>query len=87
MLTINKIDLITTNPDYLSDISTSHIFCSAKTGEGMLDILEAIASYKKEAEAEVPSSRRNERIKDENLTDSDENENIDSIIKEFQGKF
>lgn len=87
MLTINKIDLITTNPDYLSEIPNNHIFCSAKTGEGMLDILEAIASFKKEAEAETPLSQLNEGIDEEGVTDNKEKGNIDSIIKEFQGKF
>lgn len=87
LLTINKIDLISTNPDYLSDISNGHIFCSAKTAEGMLDILEAIASLRKEAEAEALSSRWDERISKENITNSNENENINSIIKEFKGKF
>ena len=87
LLNINKIDLISTNPDYLSDISERHIFCSAKTGEGMLDILEAIASFKKEAEAEAISSRRNESINEENDADNNEEENVDSIIKEFEGKF
>ncbi|MHA2246306.1 MAG: ADP-ribosylation factor-like protein [Candidatus Hodarchaeales archaeon] len=86
-LTINKIDLISTNPDYLSDVSERHIFCSAKTGEGMLDILEAIASLKKEAEAEALSSRWNESINEKNTIDNNEEENVDSIRKEFQGKF
>ncbi|MFW9905072.1 MAG: ADP-ribosylation factor-like protein [Candidatus Thorarchaeota archaeon] len=87
LLTINKIDLINSYPDYLSNISQNHIFCSAKTGEGMLDILEAIASFKKEAEVEIPLSQPSESINVENIADKDEKEDINSIIKEFDGKF
>jgi 50S ribosomal subunit-associated GTPase HflX len=84
LLTINKIDLISTNPDYLCDISQNHIFCSAKSGEGMLDILENIASFKKEAEVQTPLVLHSETT-DESV--SNDRENINSIIKEFQGKF
>ncbi|UCG03917.1 MAG: AAA family ATPase [Candidatus Heimdallarchaeota archaeon] len=87
LLTINKVDLITTNPDYLSEIPEDHIYCSAKTGEGMLDILEAIASFKKMAEAEIPLSQQNEISSKESAANSNEKEDVDSIIKEFQGKF
>jgi len=85
-LTINKVDLITTKPDYLSNISTEKIFCSAKTGEGMLDILETIASFKKEAEVETSFSH-GKRIKEESVVNKDKEEDIDSIINEFRGKF
>ncbi|MFX0205448.1 MAG: ADP-ribosylation factor-like protein [Candidatus Hodarchaeota archaeon] len=87
LLTINKIDLITMPPDYLSNISQNHIFCSAKSGEGMLDILEAIASFKKEAEVETPLRHRSEGFSMENIADKDEREEINSIMKEFEGKF
>ncbi|MFX1514949.1 MAG: ADP-ribosylation factor-like protein [Promethearchaeota archaeon] len=87
LLTINKIDLISTNPDYLSDFSNNNIFCSAKTGEGMLDILEAIASFKKEAEVELPLNQRGVSIDAESEADDDEKLNVNSIIKEFNGKF
>ncbi|MFX1506552.1 MAG: ADP-ribosylation factor-like protein [Promethearchaeota archaeon] len=87
LLTINKIDLITTTPDYLSNISHTHVFCSAKSGEGMLDILEAIASFKKEAEVETHLSHRSESPSVESIVDKDEKKDIDSIMKEFEGKF
>jgi GTPase SAR1 family protein len=86
-LTINKIDLTATTPDHLSNISQNHIFCSAKSGEGMLDILENIASFKKEAEVEIPLSQPNESIDVESIVNKDEKEDINSIIKEFNGKF
>ena len=43
ILTINKIDLIKTNPDYLSDIPKNHIYCSAKTGEGVRQAFKRLA--------------------------------------------
>ena len=85
LLTINKIDLITTTPDYLSNISKNHVFCSAKSGEGMLDILEAIASFKKEAEVQTPLVQQIEN--DQESATNNNKENVDAIIKEFQGKF
>ena len=87
MLAINKIDLISTNPDYLSEISAPSIYCSAKTGEGMLDILEAIASFKKEAEVELPLNQPSKSTDSESDANTDEKITINSIIKEFNGKF
>ena len=60
---------------------------SAKTGEGMLDILEVIASFKKEAEVELPLTQRSESINSESDADNEEKSNVNSIIKEFNGKF
>ncbi|MFX1538941.1 MAG: ADP-ribosylation factor-like protein [Promethearchaeota archaeon] len=84
VLTANKMDLTNTSPTHLKDVN-SLIKCSAKTGEGMLDILELIASHKNEAEA---IKRRIEPVKEILLNDkNEEEERIESILKEFQNKF
>ena len=44
-LTANKVDLTDSIPKHI-DEDKYFFICSAKTGEGMLDILETIASYK-----------------------------------------
>jgi GTPase SAR1 family protein len=85
ILTVNKIDLLTTIPDYLKE-KNRKIQCSAKTGEGMLDILENIASFTDKAEAKLhrePSGRS----EIDRASDEEEKEKADSILRKYQGKF
>ncbi|MFX1283633.1 MAG: ADP-ribosylation factor-like protein [Promethearchaeota archaeon] len=84
VLTANKIDLVQKIPTHLNNV-TIPIQCSAKTGEGMLDILEMIASHRNEAEA-VIQPQRIEQSNSEQTINNDE-EKAESILREFQGKF
>ncbi len=84
VLTANKIDLAKTIPTYLSNV-TIPIQCSAKTGEGMLDILEMIASHRNEAEAVIQPQRIDQSNGEQTI--NNEEEKAESILREFQGKF
>ncbi|MFW9996580.1 MAG: ADP-ribosylation factor-like protein [Candidatus Odinarchaeota archaeon] len=75
----NKRDLAQAIPDNLHE-AKSFISSSAKNGEGMLDILEVIASYKKEVDAKS-------RLLSAEQEDRGEEEKAESLLKEFQGKF
>ncbi|MFX1514070.1 MAG: ADP-ribosylation factor-like protein [Promethearchaeota archaeon] len=78
-LIVNKTDLVTTTPAHIPD-QDSIILSSAKNGEGMLDILEAIASCRDEIESKTQPKRMEKN-------DDDEKEKVESILKEFHGKF
>ncbi|MHA1966543.1 MAG: ADP-ribosylation factor-like protein [Candidatus Hodarchaeales archaeon] len=85
LLAANKTDLIQAIPNHISPIESA-IICSAKTNDGMLEILEAIASMKEKAEYKgqklPPTSAENKRKPNQN-----DPEEVESILKEFQGKF
>ena len=85
ILIVNKTDLVSSIPDFLQS-ENRQINCSAKSGEGMLDILESIAGLKNEAEVSSPIRRIEEVEQDENIN-SDDEEEAETILKEFQGKF
>ena len=86
-LTANKIDLTDTTPNNLSDDGYV-IQCSAKSGEGMLDILEMIANL----ESNFNSTEQSQQFvqntdKGENKGKKANDEKAESILKEFRGKF
>lgn len=84
-LIANKKDLLDskTGLDLKKEIG---ILSSAKTGEGMFDILEAIASLRRDAEVTTsPTSTLPE--KNEIKPAIDEKELADSLLKEFEEKF
>ena len=84
-LIANKTDLLeTTSP--LSSKNGIEILSSAKTGEGMFTILEAIANLRKEAEVSSSPTVLLETEK-ESKTALNEEELADSILKEFEDKF
>jgi GTPase SAR1 family protein len=85
ILIVNKTDLVLSTPDFLHS-ENIQINCSAKSGEGMLDILESIAGLKNETEVSSPIQRIEEAEQKENSF-SDDIEEAESILKEFQGKF
>ena len=85
MLITNKIDLMDSIPNYLNT-DNFYIRSSAKTGEGMLDVLEILANL----EGQSIPAEQNESVKhvnkeqDNNQTDD---QKAESLIDEFQGKF
>ncbi len=83
VLTANKSDLIETIPNQISNDEAA-IICSAKTNDGMLEILEAIASLKDEAEFKGRKILSPSKIDQPNQDDQEE---VESILKEFKGKF
>jgi len=83
ILAANKADLVTTTSRQISDIESA-IVCSAKTNDGMLEILEEIASMRNEAEFKGRSKQITQRNAASNQDDPDE---VESILSEFKGKF
>ncbi|MHA1977624.1 MAG: ADP-ribosylation factor-like protein [Candidatus Hodarchaeales archaeon] len=81
VLTANKYDLVREVPSYIKEID-SYVICSAKENDGMLDILESIASMKEKAESKRFLSDDSKIVEKETIEDKAE-----SIIKEFQDKF
>jgi len=85
ILTVNKIDLVSSVPEPFKE-GKSLITCSAKTGDGMLDILEAISSLRNNLEHHQDSKLKitnNER----EISIEKEEDKVKSILKEFNGKF
>ncbi|MFW9995768.1 MAG: ADP-ribosylation factor-like protein [Candidatus Odinarchaeota archaeon] len=85
ILTVNKLDLVTEIPGYLKEKNVK-IQCSAKTGEGMLDILENIASFRDEAKAKLPREPGG-RSENDQVNDEEEKEKAESILRKYKGKF
>ena len=81
-LCANKNDLVEELPSYFQP-KNSHIICSAKDGEGMLDILEAIGHFKDKAEVDLASSLPQTDKKEEKLED----EKVQSLVDKYDGKF
>jgi GTPase SAR1 family protein len=85
ILTVNKIDLVLNVPEHFKE-GKSLITCSAKTGDGILDILEAISSLKENIHhpqyPELKSTSKEGQISSEK-----EEDEVESILKEFNGKF
>ena len=82
-LIANKRDLLKSTLNQSSDKEVG-ILSSAKTGEGMFDILEAVANLRKEAEV---SSSPTSVVGKESKPTKDEEKLAKSIIKEFEDKF
>jgi tRNA U34 5-carboxymethylaminomethyl modifying GTPase MnmE/TrmE len=83
-LIINKMDLVSSVPTYISQ-TNGFIECSAKTGEGLLDILEQISKFKDVAEGKIYIDSKN-KIEDQ----SSETEDIEyarAVLKKYEGKF
>lgn len=78
----NKIDLITNIPSSIAGLESS-ILCSAKEGEGMLDILEEIASLRSIAESTFLPNDKNDPDED---SYEKEKEKVEEILKDYQGK-
>lgn len=85
ILTVNKIDLVKKIPDHFKE-GKSLITCSAKTGDGMLDILEAISSLNDSIESVQDSELKITNKLDQISVEKEEDE-VKSILKEFNGKF
>ncbi len=85
-LIANKNDLNKKSLDRLPEFDSA-LISSAKTGEGMLSILESIASLR--TDAEVPSAPTSSIVSKEHKSSSSENEKdlAESILKEYQDKF
>jgi GTPase SAR1 family protein len=84
-LITNKIDLIKNIPTYL-DEKKYFIKSSAKSGEGMLDILEIIANLEGKTESVEQIKGENREVKGKADGKSDD-EKAESLLEEFQGKF
>jgi hypothetical protein len=85
MLITNKIDLMDSIPNYLNT-DNFYIRSSAKTGEGMLDILEILANL----EGQSIPVEQNESVKPVNKEQNNnqaDDQKAESLIDEFQGKF
>jgi GTPase SAR1 family protein len=83
ILTANKVDLVENLPKEITEIEEA-IICSAKSNEGMLEILEAIASMRNKAEYK---GRNTLSITEKKVDDEEDSEEVESILKEFEGKF
>jgi GTPase SAR1 family protein len=85
-LIANKNDLLKASLERYPEFNTA-LISSAKTGEGMLSILESIASLR--PNAEVPSVSTSSIVSTEHESISSENEKdlAESILKEYQDKF
>ena len=84
-LIANKTDLLVTTAP-LKSRNGIGILSSAKTGEGMFTILEAIANLKKDAEVSSSPTALLETEKESKVPEN-EKKLADSILKEFQDKF
>ncbi|MFX1507601.1 MAG: ADP-ribosylation factor-like protein [Promethearchaeota archaeon] len=82
-LIVNKLDLVPTTPPYVQQNQT--IECSAKTGEGLLDLLEFIANFKDVAEAKVVINNA-EDVSDK-ISDDKDLEIAEAVLKKYEGKF
>ncbi|MHA2033040.1 MAG: ADP-ribosylation factor-like protein [Candidatus Kariarchaeaceae archaeon] len=85
MLITNKIDLMDSIPNYLNT-GDFYIRSSAKTGEGMLDILEILANL----EGQIKSLERkesSERVSEEINSNQNDDKKAESLLDEFKGKF
>ncbi len=78
----NKIDLIANIPSYITGLEFT-ILCSAKEGEGMLDILEEIASLRSIAESAI---LLNDKTDPDKNSYEKEKEKVEEILKNFKGK-
>jgi GTPase SAR1 family protein len=78
----NKIDLLTNLPSYITDLESS-ILCSAKEGEGMLDILEEIANLKSNSESTLTPIKKTET---DEKSSPNEKQKVEELLKSFQGK-
>ena len=83
ILAANKADLITTSSKQILEIESA-IICSAKTNDGMLEILEEIARMKNKAEFKGRPGQLSTRNVSSNQDDPEE---IESILSEFKDKF
>jgi GTPase SAR1 family protein len=85
MLITNKIDLIDSIPNYLNT-DKFYIRSSAKTGEGMLDILEILANLEGQS---IPAEQNEsaKAVKKEQNNNQTDDQKAESLIDEFQGKF
>jgi GTPase SAR1 family protein len=85
ILTVNKIDLVPNVLDHYKE-GKSLITCSAKTGDGMLDILEAISSLKDNIES-FQDPKLKFTSKKGQISIEKEQDKVRSILQEFNGKF
>ena len=83
ILAANKADLVTTSSKQILEIESA-IVCSAKTNDGMLEILEEIASMKNKAEFKGQAKTALTRS---DTTVEDNSDEVESILNEFKGKF
>ena len=80
----NKIDIMDKKQNDISNYKKfSIIRCSAKTGEGMMDIMEQIARYKDDLIDKTVSTIENRNIDD---IKADENEKIRKIKEKYSNK-
>jgi GTPase SAR1 family protein len=78
----NKMDLVSVTPSHLDDLEHK-ILCSAKEGDGMLDILEAIASLRNDTDSARSVSNK-PQLKEKMRIE--EKQKVEGILKSFQGK-
>jgi len=83
ILAANKADLITDPSKQILEMESA-IVCSAKTNDGMLEILEEIASMKNKAEFKGQAKTALPRS---DSTVEDNSDEVESILNEFKGKF
>ena len=83
-LIVNKLDLVPSTPSYIQQ-KNQIIECSAKTGEGLLDLLELIANFKDVAEAKVVINHANDVPG--KISDDEELEIAEAVLKKYEGKF
>ena len=84
-LIANKTDLIESLPSHLNE-EKFYIKSSAKTGEGMLDILEILANLEEHTES-VEGKKSTERVGEEKIKNQTDDEKAESLLDEFEGKF
>ncbi len=84
ILIVNKMDLVSTLPSYILQ-KNQIVECSAKTGEGLLDLLELIANFKDVAEAKILINH-DKRI-DDRRRESEDKEIAEAVLKKYEGKF
>jgi len=83
-LIINKMDLVSSVPTNISQ-KNGFIECSAKTGEGLLDILEQISKFKDVAEGKIDIDPKNNI--DDQFSEKKDNEYARAVLKKYEGKF
>ncbi|PWI47168.1 hypothetical protein CEE45_13205 [Candidatus Heimdallarchaeota archaeon B3_Heim] len=84
-LITNKIDLIETPPTHLNE-ENFFIKSSAKTGEGMLDILEILANLEGQTNS-LEQDKSVKRVSEEHPNNQTDAKKAESLLEEFQGKF
>ncbi|MFX0015533.1 MAG: ADP-ribosylation factor-like protein [Promethearchaeota archaeon] len=83
ILIVNKMDLVSALPPYILK-NNQIIECSAKTGEGLLDLLELIANFKDVAEAKILI---NHSEREDKISENEDKEIAKAILKKYEGKF